>query len=70
MKRFLLVLMWAVLGWIAFSVVIGIGFSILLAMAGESDNNLESTVGGLAGLAGIITGITYGVRTTAPKVER
>ena len=54
--RFLKVLMWAVLGWILLSVVVGIGFSLLLAMAGASNTSLESTVGGLAGLAGIITG--------------
>ena len=66
--RALKVIGFAVAGWFVCSVVVGVGFSLLLAAAGGSNPSVESTVAGLAGLGGIIWGVVYGVRrTTTPQ---
>lgn len=62
--RVIKVILWTLLGWFLGGLVIGVGFSLLMAAAGADNPQAETTVGGLGGLLGIVLGMTYGIRRT------
>jgi LPXTG-motif cell wall-anchored protein len=53
---------WALLGWFLGALVVSLGLSLILASMDETNIQLENTIGGLAGLAGAIGGLVFGIR--------
>lgn len=56
------ILGWILLGWFAGALVVALGLSLILASMNQTNIELENTIGGLAGLAGAVGGLVYGLR--------